>query len=740
MHAEYLLLNLVMVAGPLWLARRPGAGIAGHWGAALRSILAMGVPFLVWDAAVTGRHWWFNEAYVLGPAIAGLPFEEILFFFTVPFACLFTWRSVFAEGEARPREGLRVLQRLPWVTAPLGAALFVGGRQYTGLTLLAFSAVCVWDRRAGTHLLLQPRFLAFLAAVVGFTCIFNGYLTARPVVLYGVDYQLDFRIVTIPVEDFGYGIALIYGVVVGFESRLQPDRARRRGLVARGVERLFGGYRHRIDAADESRPLELSEPRSAAVIGGGIAGLCAAATLAERGFAVTLHEANDYLGGKIGAWSEKLPDGSEVGVEHGFHAFFRHYYNLETFLERVGAAKHLVPIDEYLIIARDGSRYGFQGISSVPFLNLLSMALHGIYRIRDVALGPAGQEMAVFFRYDAERTFADFDGISFAEFSERAKLPASLRLVFSTFARAFFADAERLSMAELIKSFHSYYLCHDHGLLYLYPDGDYQETVIGPITRHLEGLGVRIETGRPIEGIGRSGDGFEVAGQRHDAVVLATHVRAAREILERSPFVAQEDPTLAAQLPRLRAGQRYAMLRLWLDRDLEQEVPVFCTTEKIRALDSVSVYHRISRQSARWVEEHGGGIFELHSYALPDDLVEDEAVRKALLDELHTYFPELAAATIRHELLQVRDDFTAFHVGMAADRPGFETAIPGLTLAGDWVRLPCPAMLMEAACTSGLLCANVLLRREGLREAPVESVPLRGLLARRAAGERSSVS
>ena len=519
-------------------------------------------------------------------------------------------------------------------------------------------------------------------------------------------------------------------MVVGFESRIRSDASRRRGLVARGVERLFGGYRHRIDAADETLPQRTAEPRPVAVVGGGIAGLTAAATLAERGFAVTLFEANDYLGGKIGAWREKLPGGREVVVEHGFHAFFRHYYNLTRFLERVGAAKHLVPIDEYLIVARDGSRYGFRGISSVPFLNLLSMALHGIYRIRDVALGPAGREMEAFFRYDPERTFADLDGISFADFSQRAQLPPSLRLVFSTFARAFFADADRLSMAELVKSFHSYYLCHDHGLLYDYPDGDYQETLIGPITRHLERHGVRIETGRPVELLERSGSGFEVAGERFDDVVLATHVRAAREILERSTFVAREDPTLAGRLAHLRAGQRYAMLRLWLDRDLEQEIPVFCTTEKIRALDSVSVYHRISRQSASWVEEHGGGIFELHSYALPDDIGGDHEVRQALLDELHAYFPELAGATIHHELLQVRDDFTAFHVGMAADRPGTETAIPGLTLAGDWVRLPCPAMLMEAACTSGLLCANAILRRQGLREEPVESVPLRGLLAR----------
>jgi len=731
MRAEYLIFNVLVALPPLLLWRRPDSGMAGRGGDALRAILWMAIPFIVWDAWAAGRHWTFNPSTVIGLDFFGLPIEEILFFFSVPFACLFLWESVFKKRPERSAPALAWLYRLPWGMAPLGAGLFLAGRQYTGLTLLALSAVCIWDRRSGTELLLQPRFLGFLGAVLALTAVFNGYLTARPVVLYGAAYQLDFRLGTIPIEDFGYGLALVYGVTVGFEG------ARRRGLLARIVERLFGGYRHRVDAADDTAPFEASEPRRVAVVGAGIAGLTAAATLAERGHAVTLYEANDYLGGKIGAWPVTLPDGSESTVEHGFHAFFRHYYNLDAFLERVGASQHLVPIDEYLIVARDGKRTGFAGISSVPFLNLLSMATHRVYRVRDIALGPAGEEMAAFFRYDPERTFQEFDGVSFEAFAERAQLPATLRLVFSTFARAFFADADRLSMAELIKSFHSYYLSHDHGLLYRYPDGDYEETVLGPIRRHLEKHGVRIELGRAVEALGRADEGFEVAGEPFDGVVLAVPAAASRAILERTPALAEQDPKLAALLPELRCGQRYAMLRLWLDRDLAEALPVFVTTEKIRVLDSVTSYHRVSRQSADWVRVHGGGIFELHCYAVPDDVGSDAEVRDAFLEELHAYFPELADANIAHEVLQVRDDFAAFHVGMGTTRPGVETAIPGLVLAGDWVKLPCPAMLMEAACTSGLLAANALLRRDGLREAAVESVPLRGLLAprRRAGGD-----
>jgi isorenieratene synthase len=67
---------------------------------------------------------------------------------------------------------------------------------------------------------------------------------------------------------------------------------------------------------------------------------------------------------------------------------------------------------------------------------------------------------------------------------------------------------------------------------------------------------------------------------------------------------------------------------------------------------------------------------------------------------------------------------------MRAHRPPVETEHSRLVLAGDWVALPVPAALMEAAVTSGLVAANAILRHEGVREEPVYSVPPRGLLAR----------
>jgi isorenieratene synthase len=111
----------------------------------------------------------------------------------------------------------------------------------------------------------------------------------------------------------------------------------------RAIQRRLGGYLQQAETIDLTRPRVVSDqaPR-VAVLGGGLAGIGAAATLGERGVDVTLFEANEYLGGKIGAWKVAVGDGTQT-VEHGFHAFFRQYYNLNRFLDRLGVRTRGLP-------------------------------------------------------------------------------------------------------------------------------------------------------------------------------------------------------------------------------------------------------------------------------------------------------------------------------------------------------------------------------------------------------------
>ena len=66
----------------------------------------------------------------------------------------------------------------------------------------------------------------------------------------------------------------------------------------------------------------------------------------------------------------------------------------------------------------------------------------------------------------------------------------------------------------------------------------------------------------------------------------------------------------------------------------------------------------------------------------------------------------------------------------AANRLRTAGPVPGLAFAGDWVRIPTPAALMEGAVTSGIDAANEIGRLHGLAPHENWSVPTRGILTR----------
>ena len=134
----------------------------------------------------------------------------------------------------------------------------------------------------------------------------------------------------------------------------------------------------------------------------------------------------------------------------------------------------------------------------------------------------------------------------------------------------------------------------------------------------------------------------------------------------------------------------------------------------------------MEKTSADWVKKNGGGIFELHSYAVPDNFPEEE-IRNQFLKEFEEYFPEIKGYKVKYEYLQVKDDFTAFHTNLYKTRPQVKTEVENLFLAGDWVRMDSPAMLMEAATTSALYSVNHILEQENLKQNPIFSVPLKGI-------------
>ncbi len=491
----------------------------------------------------------------------------------------------------------------------------------------------------------------------------------------------------------------------------------------------------------------------AIVVGAGIAGLAAAAGLAERGVRVTVAEREPYLGGRVGGWTQPAaglpaeagqvpaeagqPGQAGLPMSRGFHAFFRQYYNLRALLRRADPGlRRLVPLTDYPLVDADGHRDSFRGLPRTPPWNAIAFALRSpTFRPRDLlALNAAAAAPLAAVR--VPDTYEQLDGTDAETFLRDINFPAAARhLAFEVFSRSFFAPPGEMSAAELASMFHIYFLGSSEGLVFDVPDAGFDAALWEPLRGYLTALGVTFLTGTEITQIQAGGrGGFRVrdtggaAAIDADGVVLAADVAGLRAIVGSSPDLA--NPAWRHRVSGLRTAPPFLIQRLWLDRPVRADRPAFLGTGGLDPLDNVSVLERYDRQAQDWARQHGGSVVELHAYAVPDDAaLNNAALGKRMRERLHALYPETGPARILAETELWRQDCPLFGVGDFARRPKVITPFPGLVLAGDGIRIDLPVALMERAASTGWHAANCLLARWGLAGHTIYSVPTRGRLA-----------
>lgn len=520
--------------------------------------------------------------------------------------------------------------------------------------------------------------------------------------------------------------------------------------------------RHAIlNPSHPGRP-RLLRPKRVTVVGGGIAGLAAAAVLAEHGVSVHLVEAESSLGGRVRAWSL---DGDR-SMSRGFHAFFRQYYNLRSLLARADPdLDRLVPVTDYPLVGRNGLRDSFARIPRTPPLSLAGFVLTSpsfpLRGLADVDLTTAFELIDV----DFPDSYRRYDGESAEQFLDRLRFPVGARhLALEVFARSFFAHPADFSAGELVAMFHTYFTGSAEGLLFDVPDDDYDTALWSPLSEYLAEAGVRIETDtavtalRPRDSAGRWRAETTSGTLESDALVLATDPRSTRTLLAGLEDSVDTDALgHAAGSPAAGTKTRerwlssvtaqrnappFAVLRLWLQDEVDRSRPAFLGTTGYALLDNISILERFEAGAERWRHTHGGSVVELHAYALgtahrggaramiESEDVDREAVTRQLLADLHAVYPETADIAITAQELLIADDCALADTRPHDDRPGVTTAFPGLVLAGDSIRCEAPVALMERAATTGFMAANELLAGWRVEGTEIWSPPRRGLLRR----------
>jgi len=468
------------------------------------------------------------------------------------------------------------------------------------------------------------------------------------------------------------------------------------------------------------------------VVGGGIAGVASATILAERGLKVLLIEREGFLGGRAGAWTEHLGDGGAFEMERGFHAFFRHYYNLRALLRRIDPKLSMLqPLEDYPILGPDGMEQSFRNLPKSTPLNVAVLTARSkALGLRDLMRVDKKRALEM-LRYERDRTYAEFDGKSAKEYLDSLNFPpAARRLLFDVFAHSFFNPEEDMSAAELLMMFHFYFTGNSEGLIFDVCHEPFSTAIWDPFTHWLRERNVEIRLRSEARRLRRLADGWIVetdAGEElAGGVVLALPVPPLQRICEGSDDL--DDASWRSGVESLALTNRFAVWRLWLDTPTRPGRAPFVGTTSVGILDNISLYHEFQSESREWAFAHGGSVVELHAYAVDPSMSEAD-IRQDLLDGLHRFYPETQDAKILEQRWLLRQDCPAFGLGSDATRPGVETPWEDLCLAGDFVRLPFPSALMERAAASGFMAANRLLEARGIAPEKIEHIATAGLFA-----------
>lgn len=222
MKYTYLLINLFTIAFPLAWSFEKNMFFFSKWKYAFTAIVLTSLVFIPWDMLFTYMNVWvFNLKYLSGVHIGNLPVEEYLFFITVPFASMFIYASLDFVLKKDPLEkyskGIATLLS----SVLMLIALIHADRWHTLVSFLLAALLLLLNAWVLKSRFLGMFFIAFLIIQVP-SLLVNGMLAGmlldEPIIWYNPDDILGWRIITIPVEDTFYGLALVLMNITFYEA------------------------------------------------------------------------------------------------------------------------------------------------------------------------------------------------------------------------------------------------------------------------------------------------------------------------------------------------------------------------------------------------------------------------------------------------------------------------------------------------------------------------------------------
>jgi squalene-associated FAD-dependent desaturase len=444
------------------------------------------------------------------------------------------------------------------------------------------------------------------------------------------------------------------------------------------------------------------------IVGGGLAGLSAAAALAGHGLQITLLESRPRLGGRASSFND--PATGEL-VDNCQHVSMACCTNLADFCRRVGTSTLFRREPAVVFLGPDGRLSRLEaGILPAPFHLAGSFLRAGYLSLSDklrVAYGLARLRMTT---RRGERP-----GESFADWLLRHGQTARTmnRYWATVLVSALNERLEQMDVGHARKVFLDGFLRNRHGFqmeVPLVPLGELYGTRLEAWLRASD-IEVRLTTGvRTIAPDARGvvlRSGEPIAA---DFVVVAVPFDRVRGLIPDE--LAARIPGLAG-LDALRASP-ITGVHLWFDRPVCPLDHVVMVGRLIQWVFNHTAIQGRAVPAAGGDSGNPGQYLQLVISASYDLLALDNAaILAAVLAELGEIWPEASSARLLRSWVVAEHGATfAVRPGVDALRPPQRTPVAGLFLAGDWTATGWPAT-MEGAVRSGYRAAEGILQDLG---------------------------
>jgi squalene-associated FAD-dependent desaturase len=439
-----------------------------------------------------------------------------------------------------------------------------------------------------------------------------------------------------------------------------------------------------------------SPPLRVGIVGGGLAGLAAAAALSDRGWQIDLYEARRKLGGRAGSYVDR--ESGEL-IDHCQHVAMGCCTNYLDFCRRTGVAEMFERHERLTFFGPDGWPSAFRPSRWLPAPLHLVPALLGL---KYLTLGDKMQIARAMLRLvRTPATACGNEPTVAAWLRQQWQSPRAIERFWQVvLVSALGESLERASLSAARTVFLDGFLAHREASHVLVPRVPLGELYDRRVADWLRSRGVAIYLESPVSQV------CETDGR-------ATELRLADGSTVPYDFILLAVPwrRLAGLLPeslqrRIDPGNRFVTIpsspissvHLWFDRaitDLHHAVLVGRLSQWAFARAPVG-YHQVVISASHGLAGR-----------------ERQQVLNEVLADVRAIFPAAAEAKLlRWQLITEQESVFSVRPGLEALRPPQQTAVPNVLLAGDWTRTGWPAT-MEGAVKSGYLAAEAVLAAAG---------------------------